>query len=127
MQICLKNALECLPVLESLKNNKLPLKTVYKLSRLAKEVQQHEEFYRNQIMRIISECAVLKENGEPVLTEDQTSFCVVPGKEQECHQRIVELETLEITLSECQIPLEEFGNLELTFAEMEKLYPFIKE
>ena len=127
MKVQLKKALKCLPIFEELKNKKLPIRVAYKLSRLAKEIRTHEEFYKEQISLIITENAMFDENGQLVLAEDGQSFCVTPGKEKACYLQISELENLEIELPNLYFLLEELEDLKFTLAEIEILFPFLQE
>ena len=109
----------------SVLDKKMPIKTTYKLSRLAKRVEEEVQFYQKEFARIVDEYA-LKENGELVYSEDMTSIKIIPGKEDECNNKIIELKELEVDLSQFEFTLEEFESLELTLVEMSSILPLIK-
>ena len=110
----------------SIHDKKMPIKTAYKLSRLAKRAEEETQFYQSQFQKIIDDYA-LKENGQLVYSEDMTSIKVIPGKEDECAAKMAELRELEVNLSEFEFTIEEFDNLELTIAQMASILPLIKD
>lgn len=110
----------------SVQDKKMPIKTAYKLSRLAKRIEEEAQFYQKEFARIVDEYA-LKENGQLVYSEDMASIKVIPGKEDECSNKIFELKELEIELSQFEFTLDEFDSLELTLAEMSSILPLIKD
>lgn len=110
----------------SVQDKKMPIKTTYKLSRLASRVEKEIEFYSKEFAKIVDAYA-LKENGELVYSEDMTSIKIIPGKEDECSDKIMELKELEVDLSDFEFSLEEFENLELTLAEMSSILPLVKD
>ena len=110
----------------SVQDKKMPIKTTYKLSRLASRVEKEIEFYSKEFAKIVDVYA-LKENGELVYSEDMTSIKIIPGKEAECSDKIMELKDLEVDLSGFEFSLEEFENLELTLAEMSSILPLVKD
>ena len=110
----------------TVQDKKMSIKTAYKLSRLAKRVEEEVQFYQKEFARIVDEYA-LKENGQLVYSEDMTSIKIIPGKEDECSNKIIELKELEVDLSQFEFTLDEFDSLELTLAEMYSILPLIKD
>jgi hypothetical protein len=109
----------------SIKDQKLPLKTAYKLSRLAHRLEQETQFYNEEFTKIIEEYA-RKENGQLVYSADMTSIEVIPGKEKECNEKINELQNLEVDLGEFEFDIEEFDGLNLTLVQMNSILPLIR-
>ena len=93
-----------------------------------KSIEDVEEiqFYQKEFARIVDEYA-LKEDGQMVYSEDMTSIKIIPGKEDECSAKIVELKELEVDFSGFEFTLDEFDSLELTLAEMSSILPLIKD
>lgn len=110
----------------SIQDKKMPIKTAYKLSRLAKRIEEEAQFYQKEFARIVDEYA-LKEDGQLVYSKDMTSIKIIPGKEDECSNKIFELKELEIDLSQFEFTIDEFDSLELTLAEMSSILPLIKD
>lgn len=110
----------------SVQDKKMPIKTAYKLSRLAKRVEEELQFYQKEFTRIVDEYA-MKKNGQLIYSDDMTSIKIIPGKEDECSAKIVELKELEVDFSGFEFTLDEFDSLELTLAEMSSILPLIKD
>lgn len=109
----------------SIKDKKFSLKTAYKFNRLIRRVEEEVEFYNTELAKIIDTYAK-KENGQYVYSEDKTSIEVIDGKDEECNIKLFELKTLEIDLEEFKFDIEELEGLDLTVAEMNIIYPLIK-
>lgn len=110
----------------SVQDKKMPIKTAYKLSRLARRAEEEVQFYQKEYTRIIDEYAQ-KENGQLVFSEDMTSIKIIPGKEEECTAKIIELKELEIDMSNFEFTISELENLELTLGEMDAILSLIKD
>ena len=110
----------------AVKDSKLPLKTAYKLSRLMKRVEEEMQFYNQEFSKILDEYAK-KENNNFVFSKDGTSIEIIPGKEEECNNKIIELKTLEVDLNNFSFTLDEFDGIDLTISEMNSLLPLIKD
>lgn len=110
----------------AVKDKKLPLKTAYKLSRLMKRVEEEIQFYNQEFNKILDEYAK-KENNNFVFSKDGSSIEIIPGKEEECNNKIIELKTLEINLNDFSFTLDEFDGIDLTISEMSSLLPLIKD
>ena len=106
-------------------DKKLPIKTTYKISRLNRRVEEELQFYQKEFMRIVNEYA-LKENGELVYSDDMTSIKIIPGKEEECSNKIVELKDLDIDIN-IVFTIEELEGLDLTVSQMGSILPLIKD
>lgn len=106
-------------------DKKIPVKTAYKLSKLARRVEEEVQFYQKEFKAIIDEYAK-KENGQYVFAPDGLSIEVIDGKDDECNAKIFELKTIEVDLKDIAFSIEEFENLDLTLAELDAIYPLIK-
>ena len=110
----------------SVQDQKMPIKTIYKLTRLGRKIEEELEFYQKEFQKIINDYA-LKENGQLVYSDDLTSIRIIPGKEEECTKKITELRELEVSLDDFKFDIDEFENLNLTISQMSAILPFIKE
>lgn len=106
-------------------DKKLPIKTTYKISRLNRRVEEELQFYQKEFMRIVNEYA-LKENGELVYSDDMTSIKIIPGKEEECSNKIVELKDLDVDIN-IAFTIEELEGLDLTVSQMGSILPLIND
>lgn len=105
----------------------LPIKISYKLSKLARAIEQEKTFYQSKVQEIIEEYGERDENGELKLTDDKTAFVIKEDKVLECQQKMNELLELEIDIEEIKFSIDELEDLKLSPQEMDALIPFITE
>lgn len=110
----------------TIKDKKLPIKTTYKLSKLMRRAEEESQFYSAEFAKIVNLYAK-KENGELIYSQDGTSIEIIPGKENECNEKILELQNLEVNLGEFSFELEEFEGVDVTLSEMQGILPLIKD
>lgn len=110
----------------TIKDKKLPIKTTYKLSKLMRRAEEESQFYSAEFVKIVNLYAK-KENGELVYSQDGTSIEIIPGKENECNEKILELQNLEVDLSNFSFGLEEFEGVDITLSEMQGILPLISD
>lgn len=109
---------------KSVGEQKLPIKTTYKLSKLARRVEEELSFYSTELNKILNEYGK-KENGQFVMLDNNSSIAIIPGKEQECADKINELQNLEVDFSNFSFSLQEFENLDITLAKFDLIFPLI--
>lgn len=110
---------------EEVQDQKLPLKTSFKLTKIAKLISENTDFYRQKMQELIKEYGKSDENGEFVMDENG-NVLITEGKEDECHEKIQELQDFDIPI-EYTFTLEDFDGIELTLAATNLLIPFIVE
>jgi hypothetical protein len=107
------------------KDKKLSFKVLYKLSNLAKVIEEKSAFYREKFQEIIKECGEFDENGNLIPTEDGNGIKVKPGTEQECIMKINELQMLDVDMPDIKFDIDDFGNIELTMEVFNLITPFL--
>ena len=107
------------------KDKKLSLKVLYKLSNLAKAIDEKTAFYREKFQEIIKEYGELDESGNLIPTEDGNGIKVKPGTEQECIMKINELQILDVDMPDIKFDIDDFGNIELTMEVFNLITPFL--
>lgn len=107
------------------KDRKLSFKVLYKLSTLAKAIDEKTAFYREKFQEILKEYGELDENGNLIPTEDGNGIKVKPGTEQECIMKINELQMLDVDMPEIKFDIEDFGDIELTMEVFNLITPFL--
>lgn len=112
---------------QKVKSQKLPFKTSYRLTLLAKEVEKHVEFYQENFRSLLWEYSKKDEEGSPILTEDKQGVILVEETKEEAYSKLNELEDLDVELPDYKFSPEDFGNVELSPLEMDILLPFIEE
>lgn len=127
MQLKMQDILGFVTFYETVKGQKLTMKTAYKLAQLARAVESESAFYRESLSKIIDQYGQKNELGEPIPTEDGTGVKLIAGKEEECYKAVLELQNVDIELPDIQFDIEEFANIELTVTEMGAILPFLKD
>ena len=119
--------LELANIYNSIKDNKMPLKTVYKFTRLMRQVEKETAFYQSEFTKILETYGLKDETGNYVLTEDNMSVRIIEGKEVECQEAIINLRNLEVEELNVKFDLSELEDLNFTIAEMNYLMPLIND
>ena len=127
MQLKMQDILGFSTFYETVKVQKLTMKTAYRLAQLAKVIDGELQFYREKLHAIVQEFGEMDEEGKPVVTDDGNGIKLRPGTEDQCFNAMKELQELEVTLPDIKFHIEDFGNVELNMAEMTAILPFIEE
>ena len=112
---------------EEVKDKKLSFKVLFKLSNLAKAIDEKTIFYREKLQEIFKEYGEFDENRNLIPTEDGKGIKVKPGTEQECVAKINELQSLDVELPEIKFNIDDFGDIELTIEIFNLIKPFLNE
>ena len=113
-------------VYNSIKDEKMSIKTAYKLNKLIKKIEEENNFYNIKFHEIIEQYAEKNDQGEYQYI-DEKSIKIKEGKEQECYKKISELQNLEIEIPNITFSIEELGDINLTIDTVNMLMPFIEE
>ena len=113
-------------VYNSIKDEKMSIKTAYKLNKLIKKIEEENNFYNIKFHEIIEQYAEKNDQGEYQYI-DENSIKIKEGKEQECYKKISELQNLEIEIPNITFSIEELGDINLTIDTVNMLMPFIEE
>lgn len=111
----------------SIKDNKMPLKTAYKFTTLMRKAETELKFYQSEFAKIVEEYGQKDEAGQYIFSEDGQSITILPGKESECNERLLELRNLDVEVNNISFTIDELENFNLTIAELNCLMPLIKE
>lgn len=113
-------------VYNSIKDEKMSIKTAYKLNKLIKKIEEENNFYNIKFHEIIEQYAEKNGQGEYQYI-DENSIKIKEGKEQECYKKVSELQNLEIETPNITFSIEELGDINLTIDTVNMLMPFIEE
>ena len=127
MQIKMQDILGYTAFYEAVKEQKMPVKTAYKLAKIAKEVETELSFYQEKLRKIILDYSLLDEEGNPVITEDGQGVKIREGSERECNAAMEELQAMEVTIGQYNLTLEELDSLEISLIEMSYIMPFVED
>ena len=111
----------------SIKDNKMPLKTAYKFTTLMRKAEAELKFYQSEFAKIVEEYGQKDDAGQYIFSEDGQSISILPGKESECNERLLELRNLDVEVDNISFTIDELESFNLTIAELNCLMPLIKE
>lgn len=107
------------------RDQKLPLKTSFKLTKIAKLISENAEFYKEKMDEIADEYGKKDEEGN-LATDENGNILIREGVEEECNEKLKELQNFEIPV-EYTFTVNDFDGIELTLAATNLLVPFIEE
>ena len=110
--------------IKNLKSKNLPIKTAYRLLKLAEFVATESDNYRNLFRQILDEYAEKNEDGSFVFSEDGTNVILKKDHIKEANEKVSELNQLEVDVPYI-FDLREFENLEISLEDLAPLMDII--
>lgn len=110
--------------IKNLKSKNLPIKTAYRLLKLAEFVAIESDNYRNLFRQILDEYAEKNEDGSFVVSEDGTNVILQKDHIKEANEKVSELNQLEVDIP-YTFDLREFENLEISLEDLAPLMDII--
>ena len=110
--------------IKNLKSKNLPIKTAYRLLKLAEFVATESDNYRNLFRQILDEYAEKNEDGSFVFSEDGTNVILKKEHIKEANEKVSELNQLEVDVP-YTFDLREFENLEISLEDLAPLMDII--
>ena len=110
--------------IKNLKSKNLPIKTAYRLLKLAELVSNEAENYRNLFRQILDEYAEKKEDGSYVLSEDGANVIIQKDHIQDANQKVNELNKIDIEIP-YTFDINDFDNIEISLEELAPLMDLI--
>ena len=110
--------------IKNLKSKNLPIKTAYRLLKLAELVSNEAENYRNLFRQILDEYAEKKEDGSYVLSEDGANVIIQKDHIQEANQKVDELNKIDVEIP-YTFDIKDFDNIEISLEELAPLMDLI--
>ena len=110
--------------IKNLKSKNLPIKTAYRLLKLAEFVATESDNYRNLFRQILDEYAEKNEDGSYVFSEDGTNVILKKDHIKEANEKVSELNQLEVDIP-YTFDLREFENLEISLEDLAPLMDII--
>lgn len=110
--------------IKNLKSKNLPIKTAYRLLKLAELVSNEAENYRNLFRQILDEYAEKKEDGSYVLSEDGANVIIQKDHIQDANQKVDELNKIDIEIP-YTFDIKDFDNIEISLEELAPLMDLI--
>lgn len=110
-----------------IKDTKMPIKTSYQIARFLQKTDVDATFYGDKYRDIINDCAELKEDGTPSISDDGQNIKIKEDKIQDCVAMIQELESTEIENFDLKINISDLENSGLTVEQLYILMDYIVE
>ena len=110
--------------IKNLKSKNLPIKTAYRLLKLAELVSNEAENYRNLFRQILDEYAEKKEDGSYVLSEDGANVIIQKEHIQDANQKVDELNKIDVEIP-YTFNIKDFDNIEISLEELAPLMDLI--
>ena len=110
--------------IKNLKSKNLPIKTAYRLLKLAELVSKEAENYRNLFRQILDEYAEKKEDGSYVLSEDGANVIIQKDRIQDANQKVDELNKIDVEIP-YTFDIKNFDNIEISLEELAPLMDLI--
>ena len=125
----LKELIQLRQILGALANQKMSIKSSYSIARFISQTNDAEIIYNQKIQELINEFGDRDEQNK-FKTDENGSISIKEGKEQECNDKIAEIDNFEIDVPQLTISKKDIDNLdskiELTPAELFILLENIK-
>ena len=110
--------------IKNLKSKNLPIKTAYRLLKLAELVSNEAENYRNLFRQILDEYAEKNEDGSYVLSEDGANVIIQKDHIQDANQKVDELNKIDVEIP-YTFDIKDFDNIEISLEELAPLMDLI--
>ena len=110
--------------IKNLKSKNLPIKTAYRLLKLAELVSNEAENYRKLVRQILDEYAEKKEDGSYVLSEDGANVIIQKDHIQDANQKVDELNKIDVVIP-YTFDIKDFDNIEISLEELAPLMDLI--
>lgn len=125
----LKELIQLRQILGALANQKMSIKSSYSIARFISQTNDAEIIYNQKIQELINEFGD-RDQQNKLKTDENGSISIKEGKEQECNDKIAEIDNFEIDVPQLTISEKDIDNLdskiELTPAELFILLENIK-
>ena len=125
----LKELIQLRQILGALANQKMSIKSSYSIARFISQTNDAEVIYNQKIQELINEFGDRDEQNK-FKTDENGSISIKEGKEQECNDKIAEIDNFEIDVPQLTISEKDIDNLdskiELSPAELFILLENIK-
>lgn len=125
----LKELIQLRQILGALANQKMSIKSSYSIARFISQTNDAEVIYNQKIQELINEFGD-RDQQNKFKTDENGSISIKEGKEQECNDKIAEIDNFEIDVPQLTISEKDIDNLdskiELTPAELFILLENIK-
>ena len=128
MEVRLIEAISLMNLAQTLQNKNLPIRTAFKMNKLLLAIEEHSNFYHQQIQKFIEEYSEKEEDGTPKFTENGQGFQIEKGYETECNLKLQELSDILVELpSDIKFTFDELDDVTISIQDMYLFSRFIEE
>lgn len=113
MKVNMNTALQIKGISSIVVDKKMPTKTAYKFMKLLKAIEEEETFFNTKMKEIIDEFGEKDETGQPIVLPNG-NVRIKEGVENECNEKVKELETIEVEIPDTKFSIDELEVLELS-------------
>ena len=127
MQIKIKQIIDFHVIYNKIKSVSLPIKTLYKFSKLVSAIEKESKFYNESLQSLITQYSEKDEAGNPKFSEDGKNVQIQKEHLTLFQSKFEELLNLEVDLPDISFSIEELEplNLSISLEEFNMLLPFI--
>lgn len=112
---------------ERFKEQKMPIKTTYKVSKLFSAIAPELDWYSTQVAEIVNVYAEKNENGTPKLLESGDGVQIAKENLEIVQSKFNELWGVDVELPDIKFTLEELEGMDLSVEDFNKFLPFVEE
>lgn len=125
MDLTMSQCLDLEALYTKLQDKALPIPVLYKLSKFFKAVREENQYYRDQIAKLIRDNAEYDADGN-IKVEDG-NYIIKDENREEFAKKATELMNIKPVLPDITFAAEDFDKADLTLSEFSMLLPIIKE
>ena len=125
MKLEIHEALQIKRILMPFSEQKLPIKTSYKMVKLISNIEKEGVIFDEQLQKLLAEYAVKNEEGKIDFVDG--GIAIEKGKEDEFYKEFDELNSIEIEIADIKFTVEELSNLEISPKDLYQLDKIIEE
>lgn len=129
MELKMTQALSLKIIGDEMEKQILPAKITYKLSKIFSAAKEHEQFYANEINKLIQEYGEKDEQGNliPLKQEEGNGIKIKLDCINLFQTKVEGLLSLKVDFPNISFSLDELESVQLSLKDFNALLPFIKE
>ena len=112
---------------EASEKTSISVKTLYKINKLAKVIEEEKDFFQTEMEKIINTYGERDDKNQLVILEGGKSIKIDENRLQECQNKVNELYVLEVELPDITFKLDEFDGCGLTLEDINIISLFIED
>lgn len=127
MKIKMWQVFKILNIYSRVKELKAPAKVAYKFNKLCVSLENENNFYGEELNKIIQQYGEREEDGSFKKTVDGTGIKIKQEVLETAQKEINNLDFLDVEAPDISFTIEELDGLQLSIEDFQYMLPFIKE